>query len=1396
MKTLWQKNWFRLFAVVIGIGYLLLAAVFLAERLWLARLQDKAGLIARLLQEQTGLDWQLQGVELDFSRLDPVLEIQQLVAYASATDQAAGSALQEQPVREVVNLSGFQVYLNLASSIWHRQPQLYGIKAARAGLALEQREGKWRVPGLVLEPGNGSFDAEHFLRGLRYFEVPEIDLELGGPRAIDPANLSVSYRRDGERRELNLQSFAVDSPAQAGAAEPDVLLQVVAPGTLATGDIALDVYARSEREGLARWLNRFFMNSEAQALDFELLLNKKRGADLQGVFRLKKASMSLSLAGTKSGVEDESVNNEKPIVSANPFDVLLTQTQEGRYAAIWPQLTIAFAGEPIQFERGRLVYTKTTAGEREVALQMPRLDIDYLVYTLARSATWQKLLGGSSMSLLRGLDPKGQINDFALDLPLGAPQNFTASGRLDDVSVNAYQGKPGGSGITGRFALSKSGGSVVLDSDNGFSMVFPTVYREPLPFKSASGAVSWSISSDRILVQGDRLKLRSAVDNARFAANFFANARARGDEASTLTLEIGVQDGQVENLLAYVPYKVPGSLSSWLEQSAAGGRVESGGFFYNGSLRGSESKRRSIAMFFQLDDAELNYAPDWPRVEAVDGLLMVRGNDANFWGERGRTAELQLGDIEFALAQGDTAQQISVDAGLEGETGRLLQFLQTSPVNELTGDVLQSWQASGDFREGSLKLRLPLQGMNAQNIKIETRLRLADSSLSMPNLGLELDRINGELGFSSERNFYGESLAAELWKSPVQISLGQRQLGGGITDITASANIAVSDVAHWLDVDFAPYIRGRSDVELLLQVAAGENSELSGLTITSGLQGVEFDLPSNLRKAAQEQSGFRLDWEFAAPQQPLFIQLQRRGYITAAFDDFSPAGAVVQLGEVELTSLSPSVALDDVQKAGLYAPRHITLSGAIESFALEEWRPLLAGITARKNASDDEGAVLQEDTPGWSLRGKQIEIGRAELFGQQFVDSSLGFESEGDTWWLDIHNAIVSGRAGLPATLFELLDSRGAQGRENGQLKEEAEGTDTQVALADEEVTLLPLPSLPELPKLDKDVARIVLDLDYLRLDNTSPKNKNNSDEPVISNSLFSPKSLIPLQVKVDQLYWNTNEAGSWKFLLTPGESTALVHAIEVEGRALSLASEADDGLLWAEDSQGNIASSLDIKVSSRSFEQFLKSFRQGQDQESVPMSSELMEADVDLSWPAAPTAIALPLLDGSIDFKFEKGRFYQASRSTTGILKLLGLINFDSILRRIQLDFEDVYKEGVSFDSITGRVDLLDNRVSFKEKPIELKSPSSNFRLSGVADLSDNTIDGQLVATLPVASNLPWIAALAGGLPGVAGAYVFKQMFGDQIEKFSRASYTISGSLNDPQVKFDKLFENKKTEN
>jgi len=190
-----------------------------------------------------------------------------------------------------------------------------------------------------------------------------------------------------------------------------------------------------------------------------------------------------------------------------------------------------------------------------------------------------------------------------------------------------------------------------------------------------------------------------------------------------------------------------------------------------------------------------------------------------------------------------------------------------------------------------------------------------------------------------------------------------------------------------------------------------------------------------------------------------------------------------------------------------------------------------------------------------------------------------------------------------------------------------------------------------------------------------------------------------------------------------------------------------------------------------------------------VMLSSKEVAFITDLQWSDTPWNFSLAGLDGQVALHLRDGAFYRAPGvATNALMKLIGLVNFDTWLRRLRLDFSDLFDSGVNYDSLRGGLKFDRGQLAFDE-PIVVVLPSGRMRLYGQADLQAETIDARLVATLPVATNLPWIAALAGGLPAAAGVYLSGKLFKRQVDKLSSLSYRVTGSWDDPELDIDNVF-------
>ena len=177
-----------------------------------------------------------------------------------------------------------------------------------------------------------------------------------------------------------------------------------------------------------------------------------------------------------------------------------------------------------------------------------------------------------------------------------------------------------------------------------------------------------------------------------------------------------------------------------------------------------------------------------------------------------------------------------------------------------------------------------------------------------------------------------------------------------------------------------------------------------------------------------------------------------------------------------------------------------------------------------------------------------------------------------------------------------------------------------------------------------------------------------------------------------------------------------------------------------------------------------------------------------DLSWQERPWLLSRDNIRGDFQIELVDGSFYKSAGGASGVLRLVSLFNFANWLRRLQLDFSDVVGQNLAFNDLVGKLQF-DNGIASLHDPLKMNMPSGRMSMAGDFDLVNETVDTRLVATLPVATNLPWVVALMGGLPAAAGVFVTSKLVEKQVDRLSSISYDVTGPWDDITVAVDKIF-------
>jgi uncharacterized protein (TIGR02099 family) len=167
------------------------------------------------------------------------------------------------------------------------------------------------------------------------------------------------------------------------------------------------------------------------------------------------------------------------------------------------------------------------------------------------------------------------------------------------------------------------------------------------------------------------------------------------------------------------------------------------------------------------------------------------------------------------------------------------------------------------------------------------------------------------------------------------------------------------------------------------------------------------------------------------------------------------------------------------------------------------------------------------------------------------------------------------------------------------------------------------------------------------------------------------------------------------------------------------------------------------------------------------------------LEWDGAPTEIDYASMYGDLKLEVAKGQFLKLDPGAAG--KLLGLISLQNLQRRISLDFNDVFSEGLAFEAIDGKIAV--QKGIMRTNRLRINSPAARVLMHGEVDLAremqrlDVTVQPELSETAAVGMAL--INPVAG-----AATWLASKALRNPLGSVFSYHYLITGTWDNPNIK------------
>jgi len=308
----------------------------------------------------------------------------------------------------------------------------------------------------------------------------------------------------------------------------------------------------------------------------------------------------------------------------------------------------------------------------------------------------------------------------------------------------------------------------------------------------------------------------------------------------------------------------------------------------------------------------------------------------------------------------------------------------------------------------------------------------------------------------------------------------------------------------------------------------------------------------------------------------------------------------------------------------------------------------------------------------------------------------------------------------------------------------------------------------------------LAVDFDYLRLsvepeidtvaEKTAPETVTKKD--VLSTLV--PQQLPELDLNINQLFLGDEVFGSWSFKSRPNDTGVKLDELVFELLGVQGSGEVN----WLYNKGGHSSEFRgDIRIPNVA--EMLRGWKL-----STAMEGKNAHFSGQVNWPGSPSQFSLLTIQGPLTMRAEEGRVIDLQS-----LPLLGILNFDTLTRRLRLDFSDLFKKGFSFDEAKGAFQFERGKMLFSQ-PLVVDGPSAKFKIEGQTDLLNEQFDHDVIVVLPVNDNIS-VATTLAGLPQVGiPLYLFNRAFGGVLDRFTSINYLVTGPWDKPKVELNHFFD------
>ncbi len=178
----------------------------------------------------------------------------------------------------------------------------------------------------------------------------------------------------------------------------------------------------------------------------------------------------------------------------------------------------------------------------------------------------------------------------------------------------------------------------------------------------------------------------------------------------------------------------------------------------------------------------------------------------------------------------------------------------------------------------------------------------------------------------------------------------------------------------------------------------------------------------------------------------------------------------------------------------------------------------------------------------------------------------------------------------------------------------------------------------------------------------------------------------------------------------------------------------------------------------------------------------EYLSTNLNIQWTSIEQ---LKNVEGRIDFLLKDFKS-DTSLGDSAFLRALKIFNLNAIIENINNE-ADITSSNLYINRAEGNFYVGQNRALISN-PIKIETSEAKMKWRG--DIFKNSegllenLNLDLEMRLKVSENIPWYAAIFGGIPALAGGIVFENIFDERLDDVSTFKFKVTGSVEEPSIK------------